>query len=54
LARNGDDGVGPELHQLTCQRRQPIELVVGESALDDEIAALDVAELAQRLGDEVR
>ena len=46
LAADSDNDVSLELHQLARQTGQAVDLVVGESPLDDEVSALDVADLA--------
>ena len=49
--RSGHDDVHLEPHQLGRERGKPLVLSVREPALDHDVPALDVAELAQPLAE---
>ena len=50
---HGDDDIHAELHELSRQRRQPIDLPLCEPPFDDEILTIGVAKLTQGNGDKV-
>lgn len=54
VAAGSDNDIDLELHQLTCQQGKPVDFPLGESPLEDEIPAVNVAQFAQGHGDKVR
>ena len=51
--RAGDDHVHLQLHKFGRKVRQPLHVTIRLPALDDEVAALDVAEIAQPIFERV-
>src|SRR5204862_317457 len=48
----GDNDVHPMLDEVPGERGEPIELAVGEPPFDDEVAALDISQVAKSFGDQ--
>src|SRR6266849_2748847 len=44
-----DDHVGLDLHQFSCELREPLIFSVREAVLDDEMRSLDITELTHAL-----